>query len=393
MLTLANLGGVLARFNSPVWPLTLLVLAVLARPAAARSQATPEEVEAELDALRGRISQVQVQIQALTVERDDVAVRLEAAETEIGKTVAQIRGLNERIAGQQEALLGLSQERQLTEQALATEQEALARQVQAAYRAGRQDYLRLLLGQDDPATLGRLLGYYRYFSQARVRQIVLVSSHIARLTVLEEEIRQEARALEDFREQQQAERQRLETGRSLRSLVLDDLEAQLADETIRLARLEQDRSQLEQLLKALRQVLTEAEGRLQLPDFGSLAGQLGAPVDGRVRSGFGATGRGWLVLADLGTPIRAVAVGQVVFADWLRGFGLILILDHGQGWFSLYAHADSLFVELGDWVSAGAVLGGVGASGGRAEPALYFEIRQDGEPVDPARFVRRPADR
>jgi septal ring factor EnvC (AmiA/AmiB activator) len=389
LLTLANLGGVSARFNGPVWLLALFCLFWLAGPGNAGEQPTPDEVEAELDALRGWISQVQAQIQALTVERDDSSARLEVAETEIGRTVAQIRGLDERINGQQEALVSLRDERRLGEEALATEQDALAQQVRAAYRAGRQDYLRLLLSQNDPATLGRLFGYYRYFSQARVRQIELVSGHIARLAALEEEIQREARALEELREQQQAERERLETGRSLRNLVLDDLKAQLANETTRLARLEQDRSQLEQLLKALRRVLTEAEGRLQLPDFGELAGRLDAPVAGPVQAGFGGNSRGWLMVADLGAPILAVAAGQVVFADWLRGFGLILILDHGQGWFSLYAHADSLFVELGDWVSAGTVLGGVGGSGGRTEPALYFEIRQDGEPVDPARFVRR----
>lgn len=389
MLTLANLGGVSARFNGPAWLLALFCLFWLAGPSGAEDGPTPDEVESRLEAIRGRISQVQAQIQALTVERDDSSARLEAAETEIGRTVAQIRGLDERINGQQEALVSLRDERRLGEEALATEQDALAQQVRAAYRAGRQDYLRLLLSQNDPATLGRLFGYYRYFSQARVRQIELVSGHIARLAALEEEIQREARALEELREQQQAERERLETGRSLRNLVLDDLKAQLANETTRLARLEQDRSQLEQLLKALRRVLTEAEGRLQLPDFGELAGRLDSPVAGPVQAGFGGNSRGWLMVADLGAPILAVAAGQVVFADWLRGFGLILILDHGQGWFSLYAHADSLFVELGDWVSAGTVLGGVGASGGRTEPALYFEIRQDGEPVDPARFVRR----
>ncbi len=372
------------RFNSPA-RLLALVFCLLAGPVNAQDQPGAEEVEAELEALRGRISEVRGQIRALAIERDDLSDRLETAETEIGRTVAQIRGLNERIAGQQKALSGLSQERQLTEAALASEQAALAQQLRAAYRAGRQDYLRLLLSQNDPATLGRLFGYYRYFSKARVRQIELVSSRIARLAALEEEIQTETRALEELREEHQIGREQLETGRSLRALVLDDLEAQLADETTRLARLEQDRSQLEQLLEALRQVLTEAEGRAQLPDFGSLAGKLDAPAAGPTT----VSGLSWFIGAELGEPIQAVAVGQVVFADWLRGFGLILILDHGGGWLSLYAHADSLFVELGDWVSTGAVVGDVGASGGRAEPGLYFEIRQDGEPVDPARFLRR----
>ena len=389
MPTLANLGDVSARFNSPRPLLALFCLLWLAGPGGAGDGPTPDEVEARLEAIRGRINEVQGQIEALNVERDDVSGRLEAAETQIGRTVAQIQGLNEGINRQRSALVSLRDERQVTEEGLAAERQALASQVRAAYRAGRQDYLRLLLSQNDPATLVRLFGYYRYFSQARVRQIELVSSHIARLTRLEDEIQRETGVLEDLREQHQIEREQLETGRALRALVLDDLEAQLADETGQLARLEQDRSQLEQLLEALRQVLTEAEGRAQLPDFGSLAGKLDAPAVGAVLAGFGAAGRGWLIGADLGVPIQAVAAGQVVFADWLRGFGLILILDHGDGWLTLYAHADSLFVELGDWVSSGAVVGGVGASGGRAEPALYFEIRQDGKPVDPARFLRR----
>lgn len=379
--------------------LILLILAVtLACPqAGAAADATDsQDVEAELADLKARIEEIRAGINALTGERDAVQARLQEIEQAIGDTVAGIRELDGSIGEQQAALDGLQIEHRAVAAELAGARVALAAQVRAAYRLGRQDALQLLIQQDDPAAVGRVLGYYRYFNKARVEQIRAVMERLARLERLETAIRDRTAELEALRDDRQAEHQRLEASRALRGSILRDLESQLSGEEGRLAGLEQDQRRLEQLLSALQQALTDAEGRMELADFDSLAGQLDMPADGDLLRRYGekrgdARSQGWLIGARRGDPIRAVAGGQVVFADWLRGFGLLLIVDHGQDWMSLYAHADSLFRDTGEWVRAGDVLGSVGASGGRGSAALYFELRRAGEPVDPSGWVRLAA--
>jgi len=177
---------------------------------------------------------------------------------------------------------------------------------------------------------------------------------------------------------------------------LDAIDASLSTDTARVAQLKQDQVQLSGLLEELRQRLSELEAPNSYIPFNDAKGKMVFPAQGRASNRFGASRnsgdmvwRGWLIPAPEGSNVLALHHGRVVYADWLRGQGLLMILDHGEGYFSLYGQNRSLQREVGEWVAPGDVIATVGASGGALEPALYFEIRSAGKPVDPGRWVKR----
>lgn len=353
--------------------------------------------EAELRALRQQIGELRQRLESAHSDLSEHEQALRQVEVQIGQLDRRLRDIAGDLRQKKVRLAELRKERDALNDELASQRQALARHVRAAYTLGRQDYLRLLLNQQDPATLERVLTYYRYFTRARARQIDVVKGQLLRLGVLEADIQSEAESLAQMRARAAARKAEREGQRQVRQQVLSDLQAEVRQRGQRIERLQQSEKRLEQLLRALREMFADIPQALdRRKPFSALKGQLPWPAPGKVRHGFGTsrslgnlTWQGVLIAANAGQTVRAVYHGRVAFADWLRGLGLLVIIDHGHGFMSLYGHNQTVLKETGDWVTAGEPIATVGDTGGRNEVGLYFEIRRRGLPVNPSEWCKR----
>jgi septal ring factor EnvC (AmiA/AmiB activator) len=264
---------------------------------------------------------------------------------------------------------------------------------------GQQEPLKLLLNQRDPAEAGRVLVYYQYFGRARASQIAAIDAHLADLARLDAELAAEEERLAALEERQQGELSRLQSGRERRGRALVTLESESKNRARELERLKEQQGGLEKLVRELRRALERLD---RFPSdskdaFAKLKGRLAWPVAGRLVASFGQTRAGgvkWdgmLVTGTQGAPVRAIYHGRVVYADWLSGLGLLTIIDHGDGYLSLYGHNERLYKEVGERVTAGDTIATLGDSGGRPRAELYFEIRKAGRPIDPRPWFKTAA--
>jgi septal ring factor EnvC (AmiA/AmiB activator) len=278
---------------------------------------------------------------------------------------------------------------------LADQREALAALVRSAYALGRHEQLKLLLAQDRMSDLARVLAYHRYFQADRQQRITGLMAELRELAAVAQQITDQRQILEAARLQQQTELAALEAQRGERAGVLAALEAQFKDRAARLATLGRDEKSVLKLLEQLQDAVADIPR--QVDDnrpFATRRGQLGRPLAGSVLAAFGGRlpdGRpsdGLLIAGTAGAEVRAAAPGRVAYSDWLKGYGLLVILDHGDGWMSLYAFNDALLKDVGDWVRGGEPLATVGSSGGQGRAGLYFELRRNGQPQDPKPWLR-----
>ncbi|WP_193222321.1 murein hydrolase activator EnvC family protein [Alkalilimnicola sp. S0819] len=369
----------------------LLALAAFGAPAQEY-----REREAELRELRERITQVREDMRRAQQRRDAAQTELGRLERRLGRAAAALR----EIAGrrqQVDARVSRLRAEQGRQSELLSEQRAyLARALREAYAGGRQEYLKLLLNQQDPSQFQRLLVYYDYFNRARAARIAEVTEALQALARTREELDQALAELDGLARARRAEHERLQAARTERQALLARIGRELESRGGELAALKVDEQELTKLLQELNRALADIpESALDRKPFPQTRGTLPWPAKGRLTARYGqARGLGdmrWsgvLIGAESGAEVRAVSHGRVVYSDWLRGFGLLLIVDHGEGYMSLYGHNQSLYKEAGDWVEAGELLARVGSSGGRDKPGLYFEIRAAGKPVDPQRWLR-----
>jgi septal ring factor EnvC (AmiA/AmiB activator) len=331
------------------------------------------------------------------MKHDRVATRLRDTELAVARVSAELAGLDEQRNAYRKRLESLEQRHLVIVAKISGLRASLARYVRAAYATGRQDQFKLLLNQENPATLSRALTYYAYFNRERSERIRALATDLEELADIKESISRDTLRIAALREQKSAARQRLDGQRRRRREVVDQLTKELGTQASRLERLKQDEENLAKLVAALAKELADIpQVEIRQVPFRTLKGKLPWPSVGTIRYGFGtprANGdlswKGVLVTAQPGTPVHAVSHGRVAFADWLRGFGLLMIIEHGDGYMSLYGHSESLFKDVGDWVDAGERIGTVGDSGGRDSSGLYFEIRHLGTPVDPIRWCGR----
>lgn len=369
-------------------------------PAGAASEQAAAKA-AELEELRARIQQAREALQSTRGRHDSVQRELRRVERQIGKVTRALRDLEDEITGQQRALEVLQLRRGELEQGLARHRGVLARQVRASYIMGRQEHLKILLNQGDPATVQRALVYYDYLNRSRAARIHEALDSLRELRTVEAEIRQRQASLRELHARQDRQKERLEAGRAARRDVLAVLDRDIRSKDRKLKVMLRDERELEQVLRALEQALSD----IPLPPqadraFASRKGRLPWPARGRLVHRYGSRRnvgnlrwRGVMIGAPSGRQVRAISYGRVAFADWLRGYGLLLIIDHGDGFMSLYGHNQSLYRDAGEWVEAGDVIASVGDSGGQQDSGLYFEIRAQGEPVDPARWCQAPKGR
>jgi septal ring factor EnvC (AmiA/AmiB activator) len=379
-------------------PLVFGLMALLWLPSAppaatARPEQDAKKAEAELAAVKSEIERVTRQVSAEQVERDRLTKDLRSAELSVGharQTLSEVRHQRAEHAARRAALAAEQRER---EAQLGKNRGELAGQMRAAYAIGRQEPLKLLLNQEDPALAGRMFAYYGYFGRARAGQIKAITDDVQRLAELTTELDAEDAELARLEQQQRAELNALEHARVQRSSVLAGLDAESRTRAQNLERLRAQQSGLEQLLKELRAAMERFP--LEANDaFAKLRGRLAWPVNGHLVARFGearAGGVRWdgvLVATERGAPVKAVFDGRVIYADWLPGLGLLAIVDHGDGYLSLYGHNERLYKAAGDRVASGEALAAAGDSGGSGRPELYFEIRKGGRPVDPRPWFR-----
>jgi septal ring factor EnvC (AmiA/AmiB activator) len=352
--------------------------------------ATPEQ----LQALNTRIQALQVQRHTTRSEYDRLQQLLQLSEEEIGNTADKLSALTEELNDKQHILTDLRNRQQNQHIQLAQQRKILAQQIRAAYMVGRQDYLKLWLNQQDPFAVGRVLGYYDYFNRARVQQIEIINKSLEQIQLLERTIQQQTIELNRVLSHQGSKREELAGNYQERQQILTQLANTLEAQDQELKKLQEDKQHLESLLGSLSEVSKVIPPPASNVNFAQLKGQLPKPTTGQVFKQFGESligslkSQGMIFKAGLGDKVNAVAAGRVVFAQWFRNYGNLVILDHQQGYMSLYAHNRSLYVKAGDWVEAGANLATVGDSGGRDMAALYFEIRYQGSPVNPAGWLK-----
>ncbi len=382
----------------------LVAFACAADPAAAPSAPSPDpareaqarDTEEKLAALRAQIAELAAAQDALLGQRDGAARALREADREVAAADAALRAAEADLAAQQVRLDELAAREAELAAGLSAQREALAALLRALHAQGRHAPLKLLLAQDRIEALGRHLAYLGYFRRDRTERIERLLADLGALSRARVDVQAQQAALETARTARQAEREALDAERSRRQTLLAGLEGRFRDTRARLAALGRDETALLALLERLRDLFADIPLEVDATTpFSRRAGTLPWPLTGKLRAGFGRSlpdGRpsnGWLLEAQAGQEVRAVAHGRVAFADWLKGFGLIAIIDHGDGFMSLYAHNDALLRAAGDWVRAGEALAIAGTSGGQGAPSLYFELRRGGRPVDPVRWLQR----
>ena len=382
--------------------LTLLSMAAPSLPAAAPAKpakpaqpASRQRTEAELQVIAAQIEQVRQQVQRDAVARDRLARELRAAEQTVASArsqLAQLRAQRDQRATARERLRDQRRERQTR---LAADRAQLAKQLRALYLLGRQDPLLLLLNQHDPGEAARRLTYGGYIGRFRASQIDRINADIASIDDLDRKIAAEDQRLSELEGRQRVQVGELEKARVQRGKVLVSLEQEAQNRVQSLARLQRQQAALEAVLKEINRALERFSAGPN-DAFAKLRGKLGWPVEGRLAARFGEIRAGsvrWngvLVVAERGTPVRAIHAGRVAYADWLPGLGQLLIIDHGGGYLSLYGHNDQLYKSTGATVAPGEVVAAVGDTGGRDQPELYFEIRSGGKPIDPRPWFSRP---
>jgi septal ring factor EnvC (AmiA/AmiB activator) len=353
--------------------------------------------EQQLAALIANINTIQQELESAREERSGIWRQVQDNEQSIAALQTRINATSQRINEEQAHLAVLREQSGSLQQSIQTQQKLLATYIKSAWQNGQQEYLKLLLNLQDPVGSARMLRYYAAFSQARAEKISQFESALAELARLERDIDTSREALLTEQQQLQQEQTQLQAQQTERQQILDELDSTLAARGEELERLEFERVEVEILLEELRRAVTELrppQGADQ--PFATMKGQLDWPLQGRLTNRFGArhelgdlTWEGINIEAAGGTSVRAIHPGRVVFSGWFGNSGLLLIIDHGDGYMSLYAHNQALGKTVGDWVSAGEAIASAGNTGGQKQSGLYFEIRKDGKAENPVNWLKR----
>jgi len=367
----------------------LLFLGAAGSTAMAQDDAGLTQIkERELEAVREQISALKQNMDRRAADRDRITGELQDAEMLISEKRIRLADLERQKRFSEKKKAQLEQKLLDREAQLAEETRLLEAQLRAAYTSGSQERIKLLLNQHDPATLGRLLTYYRYFSDFRGRNIDTVNAHIVELSALKAQAAKEENRLAGLARARTAELAELNAAQQQRQSLLLALQKKMQQEGTEIQRLAAQEQDLARLIAELNRILSDYPISSEEP-FSELKGRLTWPVAGSLLHDFGqprARGLKWngvVLAAPRGREVRAIYHGRVVFADWLAGMGLLVIVDHGEGFMTLYGYNETTLKTAGDWVAPGDVIATVGDSGGQQRAALYFEIRQGTRPLNP----------
>lgn len=371
--------------------LAILVAMALTSPVAA----SDKDNRQELEKIKRQIVRLEQSIKGRDEKKGTLNNDLKKAELASAALNLKIDQLKKKLTSLELELKNLKQQQTGLEKSRLSQQSLIARQVTSAYQLGSEESIKLLLNQEDPPTISRTLKYYDYFLRARTEKLQQYRETLQSLKQVETSIRERQAQLLANREKLETQQQQLLTQQQQRRQVLSQLNKKISNSQQRLKKLKTEQGKLESILRSLEQGIA----KLALPatdePFSGRKGKLPWPVSGKLRKYYGASRNadirwnGWLLAAREGTPVQAIHHGRVIFSDYLRGHGLLMIIDHGDGYMSLYAHNQVLLKETGEWVLPGETITRVGNTGGRNDHALYFEIRHNGKPTNPKRWLAK----
>lgn len=369
----------------------LLSLALLASPASmAADEPLPEE---QLQQVSVGIAQIEDWLREAASDRTALEQQLRDSNAAIASNRAAILDTEAQILALRQELQQLERQQSELEQALASQEDLVREALRASYSSGRDSYLKLLLTQEDPSRSARMLRYYSDFNRARLDGITAYRTTLQSLDNTAARLLVTEQALQGSRQTLEQAQTALATETTRREELLAGLAEEMAARSTELDQLREDQQRLESLVQQIRDVVINIPAPEDLAPFADARGRLPRPVDGEALNRFGQSysdgnlhRQGIVLGAAEGTPVRAVHPGRVVFADWLRGSGLLVVVDHGAGYMSLYANTGSLIKRNGDWVNRGEPLATAGRDGGSGQPGLYFEIRHNGQAQDPAQW-------
>ena len=371
--------------------ISALITTLLISPALANEKAEQHK----LNKIKQDIIKLEKSIKGSGEQQGTLNHALKKSELASAKLNRKINELEKTLRSLRSELDDLQQQQLKLEQSLKSQQGLIAQQITSAYKMGSEESIKLLLNQEDPETVSRTLKYYHYFLQARAKKLEEYRATLATLKQVESQIIDRQTQVTSNQSALKDQQKQLLAKQQQRRDVLAKLNQQINSSQQRLKKLRSERNKLESILKSLE----EGIAKLSLPateePFKGRKGKLPWPVSGRLSKYFGASRKanirwdGWLLKAKEGSPVKAIHHGRVIFSDYLRGHGLLLILDHGDGYMSLYAHNQVLLKETGEWVLPSEIIAKVGNTGGRDEHALYFEIRHNGKPTNPKRWLTK----
>lgn len=384
--------------------------------------------QSELDALKSRLQGLQQAFRASQSQREEAVDALRESELAVSHGVRALRALDAQQQQIEHALADINRQIDTLSTRVTQQQAALGRALRSGPLRGQQDALRVLLSGADPNQTARDLRYFSMLSRAQHAQIEVLRQDIARLATLRDEAEAQAQAQASLRAARSQEHAKLLADRRVRAQTLQQLSTQIQKQRREIETLRRDERALTQLVERLNRVMAEQAARAaqrarqaqrapqdvpsqnrkpvavntETPEafrsnqpFSSLKGRLRLPVAGELMNRFGApreeggvSWRGLFIRTASGTSVKAIAAGQVVFADWLRGFGNLIILDHGEGYMSLYSNNESLYKQVGERVQPGDAIASVGNSGGQPDNGLYFEMRHQSRPLNPMLWVK-----
>ena len=384
---------------SPKFSLFFIILSFLLVFISMPLLADDEEVEekkAELADIKLKIANLQEEMSERhsILKKEDTV--LKDVDLRINEINNKLRKLDSRKQDINKELSDLNEKKSSTAASLEGEQLILAQQLRSAYISGHEEYIKLIMNQQDPAAVSRMLVYYRYLTESRVRTINIINQHLELLSTLESSIRGRSAELKDLIDLERQRWQSLNIAYQEQKKAVDILRGELASNEQQIQRMHNDEQELLRLIEKLQEILDELlEEERTGTSFKALRGSLELPADAKVIVRYGSQRKignlrwkGVMLAGKLGSDIHAVYAGRVVYADWMRGFGLLLIIDHGDSYLSLYGQNESLLVEEGDWVETGQTIATMGKSGGSSRPSLYFEIRYKGKPQNPLLWTR-----
>lgn len=389
-----NIPAILSAIVAGLVPCLLLIPA-----AAVTAQEDPvrlENREVELENIRSRIRDVRSRIDAAETDSEALLQEIQETEQAAAEVSARLRDIEKDIAAKTARLEQLEQDKVRWETRLESQRSNLARQIRIAYQTGHHDFLKLLLNQEDPALVGRMVTYHEYHNRARARKIAAVKESLHNIGNLQASIREETEDLQNLQSDQTARLEEHRRYRNSRQKAIDDLQAFIDKQDAQLQHLENNEKELASLLDRVKSDQLAIQAYEELPPFQSLRGKLAWPVNGRFLHRFGEARKGGKLRAhgvriatESGAEVRAVSAGKVVFADWFRNMGLLMIIDHGDGFMSLYGNNERLLKKPGDMVATGDTIARAGDTGGQNQPGVYFEIRRQGNPLNPSLWCQR----
>lgn len=350
------------------------------------------DVSQDISTIDQKITEVKQSIEDAKSQRNLLEHKLRKSELLISQIALNLHNIQTALTQQEKQLDKLIIQKAHDEEYLSEQQGMLDGQIRSAYMLGEQNTIKTLLNQQDSSNVSRMSHYFYYFNKQRIETIKALATTLLQLKQTQKAIEEQTATLKTLQAQQQQKQDDLRAEQTTRHLLLTKVNAEIDTNQQVLSKLDADRQRLSSLVNQLQVQQAASPNQTQLPTvpFANMQGQLFWPTTGQIIDHFGTpindselTYTGTLIQAPEGQTVHAIYPGTVIFSGWLKGFGLLMIIDHGNGYLSLYARNRTLYQQVGAKVSAGDPIGQVGESGGYEQSGLYFEIRHNGEPVDP----------